>query len=36
MVGHALVNDMLPILAQLFGDGGLLGTAQPHDVIALP
>ena len=36
MFGHALVDDMLPILAQLFGDGPLLGAAQPHDVIASP
>jgi hypothetical protein len=36
MFGHALIDDMLPMLAQLFGDGRLLGAAQPHDVIASP
>jgi hypothetical protein len=33
MVGHALVDHVLPILAQLFGDGGLLGAAQSHNVV---
>jgi len=27
MVGHAFVDDMLPILPQLFGNRGLLGAA---------
>jgi hypothetical protein len=36
MIGHAFVNDVLPIAAKLVGDGRLLGTAQPHDVVASP
>ena len=34
MFRHTLIDDMLPILAQLFSDRGLLGAAQPHDIIA--
>jgi len=34
LLGHAFIDDMLPIAAKLVGDGGLFGTAQPHDVIA--
>ena len=34
LLGYAFVNDMLPIAAKLIGDGGLFGTAQPHDVVA--
>jgi hypothetical protein len=34
MLGHAFVDDMLPVPAKLVGDGGLLGAAQSHDVVA--
>jgi len=34
LLGHAFIDDVLPIAAKLVGDGGLFGTAQPHDVIA--
>jgi hypothetical protein len=34
MFGYAFIDDMLPMTAKLVGDGGLFGTAQPHDVIA--
>ena len=34
LLGHTFINDMLPIATKLVGDGGLFGTAQPHDVVA--
>jgi len=34
MLGHTSIDDVLPITAKLVGDGGLFGTAQPHDVVA--
>ena len=36
MIGYAFVDDVLPVAAKLVGDGSLLGTAQPHDVIDSP
>jgi hypothetical protein len=34
MLGHAFIDDVLPIAAKFVGYGGLFGTAQPHDVVA--